>query len=96
MSELLSYPSEPLEAEGRRHTYSGLFKARIIYELINRKRTLKELSEQYKVHPNQIKNWKSILLKQASDVLDDKRHKRSRAGKLPRPTPIMTGRYAKS
>jgi transposase len=57
----------------RRRTYSGSFKARIVSELLNGKKTLVELAEEYQVHPNQIKNWKSILLKRGSDIFEDKR-----------------------
>ncbi|MDA8123746.1 MAG: transposase [Deltaproteobacteria bacterium] len=56
-----------------RKTYDGLFKARIVCEWINGKRSLKELAEFYNVHPNQIKNWKSTLLKNANFVLNDRR-----------------------
>ena len=57
----------------KRHSYSGLFKAQVVSELINRKKSLKELADFYEIHPNQIKNWKSLLLKEASTVLEDKR-----------------------
>ena len=73
--------SEDMEAAGKRNTYSGSFKAQIVSELINGKRSLKELADHYNVHPNQIKNWKSILLKRASDTLEDKRRSKSRGQK---------------
>lgn len=56
-----------------RKTYSGNFKARVVLEYIKGKKPLSQLAEEYDVHPNQIKNWKSILLKQASVILEDKR-----------------------
>ncbi len=59
----------------RRKTFSGSFKAKIVIELLKGKKSLKELANQYEVHPNQIKNWKSTFLKQASYVLEDKRKK---------------------
>lgn len=59
----------------RRKIYSGSFKAKVVIELLEGRKSLKELADQYHVHPNQIKNWKSILLKQASFVLEDKRRK---------------------
>jgi transposase len=96
MTELLDCSSAPVELKRKRNTYSGLYKAKVVYELINGKRTLKELSEQYNVHPNQIKNWKSLLLKEASGVLDDKRRRRSQAEKLWRPTSTMASKYGKS
>lgn len=73
--------SDDMGVAGKRNTYSGSFKAQIVSELINGKRSLKELAEYYNVHPNQIKNWKSILLKRASDTLEDKRRTKSRSRK---------------
>lgn len=58
-----------------RNTYSGAFKAHILRELINGERSLFDLAEKYDLHPNQIKNWKSALLRQAHLVLEDKRRK---------------------
>ncbi len=57
----------------KRKTYSGDFKARVVLELIGNKKGLTELADQYELHPNQIKNWKSTFLKQALNILDDKR-----------------------
>jgi Transposase. len=57
----------------KRKTYSGDFKAKVVLELIRKKKTLTELADQYEPHPNQIKNWKSIFLKQAVNIFDDKR-----------------------
>lgn len=59
----------------KRKTYKGSFKAKVVSEFINRKMGLKELAEKYEVHPNQIKNWKSLLLKRAHIILDDRRHR---------------------
>jgi transposase-like protein len=64
------------EMKGKRQSYTGSFKAQVVSELINHKRTLSELSEYYNVHPNQIKNWKSLLLKEAKHVLEDKRREK--------------------
>jgi len=61
----------------KRKTYEGLFKARVVSEWIKGKRNLNELAERYSIHPNQIKNWKSLLLKGAGQVLDDKRRSKS-------------------
>ena len=89
--------SSPIESKDRRNTYSGTFKARVVCEFINKKRSLKELAEFYNVHPNQIKNWKSQLLKGASYVLDDKRTSRYQPEKL-RKRPVTQGNepYGKS
>jgi transposase-like protein len=75
-SENLSSSVRP-DMKMKRKTYEGLFKARVVSEWINGKINLNELAERYSVHPNQIKNWKSLLLKGASQVLDDKRRLKS-------------------
>ncbi len=56
-----------------RKRYSGDFKARVVADYIKGEKTLDELADERHVHPNQIKNWKSILLKRAHEVLDDRR-----------------------
>ncbi len=57
----------------KRKTYTGVFKAKVVLELINNKISLPELAARYDLHPNQIKNWKSQFFKQAVAIFDDKR-----------------------
>ncbi|MBU1053534.1 MAG: transposase [Proteobacteria bacterium] len=64
----------------KRKTYTGDFKAKVVLELINNKKNLKELAVRYELHPNQIKNWKSLFLKEAVNVFDDKRRIRRADG----------------
>lgn len=64
------------EENVKRRTYTGHFKAKVVVELIKGKKSLNELADQYQLHPNQIKNWKSTLLKNASIILDDRRRKK--------------------
>jgi transposase-like protein len=64
----------------RRKTSTGSFKFRVVLELLKGKKTLVELAEEYQVHPNQIKNWKSLLLKRGSDILEDKRRSKKSVG----------------
>ncbi|MBU1053533.1 MAG: transposase [Proteobacteria bacterium] len=59
-----------------RKTYTGDFKAKVVLELINNKKSLNDLATQYALHPNQIKNWKSLFLKKAVNIFDDKRRAR--------------------
>jgi transposase-like protein len=70
--------SVSMDIKMKRKTYDGLFKARLVTEWINGGKNLIELAEQHSVHPNQIKNWKSLLLKGASQVLDDRRRSKCR------------------
>ena len=60
----------------KRSRYSGVYKARVALEAIRGDKTLAELSEQYQIHPNQITNWKSKLVQDASHVFEDKRQKK--------------------
>jgi transposase len=61
----------------KRKTYSGSFKARVISDLILGRKELNELANYYEIHPNQIKNWKSLLLKRAHLIFDDRRHNKN-------------------
>lgn len=61
----------------KRKTYSGSFKARVISDLILGKKELDELANDYQLHPNQIKNWKTLLFKRAHIILDDRRHNKN-------------------
>ena len=60
----------------KRRIYTGEFKAKIVIDLIKGKTTLESLSEKYNIHPNQIKNWKSLLLKQSHIIFNDRRKRK--------------------
>ena len=51
----------------RRNHFPG-FKAKAALAAINGDKTLADLSEQFDVHQNQIKDWKKQLLDQADSV----------------------------
>lgn len=71
--------SENQEFEGlgkKRNTYSGKFKAEVVFMAMSGDKPLKELAKDYQLHPNQIKNWKSILKKNAEELFEDKRRKK--------------------
>jgi len=59
----------------KRKTYSGNFKAKVLREFLIDRKDLKELAQEYELHPNQIKNWKSLLMKRAATILEDRRHR---------------------
>ena len=59
----------------KRRKYSGDFKAHVVAEYIRGDKTLSELADEFDVHPNQIKNWKCLLLKRAPEILDDRRNR---------------------
>ena len=51
-----------------RRNHTAAFKAKVALEAIKGDQTLVELSERFQVHPNQIAEWKKVLLEKAPDV----------------------------
>lgn len=60
----------------KRKIYTGSFKFNVVVELLKGKKTLVELAQEYDLHPNQIKNWKSVFMKRGSEILEDRRKKK--------------------
>ena len=61
----------------QRKTYSGAFKAKVVKEYVEGEKKARELAEVYRIHPNQVRNWKYLLWKKAAVVLEDKRYNRA-------------------
>jgi transposase len=59
-----------------RRNHSATFKAKVALAAIKGDKTLVELSEQFKVHPNQIGQWRLDLLERASEVFATAAEKR--------------------
>ena len=53
-----------------RRNHGAAFKAKVALEAIKGEQTLVELSERFQVHPNQIAEWKKVLLDRASEIFD--------------------------
>ena len=53
-----------------RRNHSTGFKAKVALEAVKEEKTLIQLSEQFQVHPNQITEWKKLLLEKASEVFE--------------------------
>jgi len=53
-----------------RRNHSPAFKSKVALAAIKGEQTLTELSQKFDVHPNQITQWKSQLLDQASSVFE--------------------------
>jgi len=60
----------------KRKTYPGSFKFNVVVALLKGNKSLEELAQEHDVHPNQIKNWKSIFLKRGSEILEDRRKRK--------------------
>jgi len=53
-----------------RRNHGAVFKAKVALEAIKGDQTLVELSERFQVHPNQIGEWKKLLMEKASEIFD--------------------------
>src|SRR5437016_12392867 len=51
-----------------RRNHSATFKAKVALAAIKGDKTMVELAEQFKVHPNQIGQWRAELLERAAEV----------------------------
>ena len=61
-----------------RRRFSSDFKFRVALAAVKGQRTLSELSSEYGVHPNQISQWKRLLLENGADVFSQNSAKRHR------------------
>jgi len=50
-----------------------VFKAKVALEAIKGEQTLVELAERFEVHPNQIAEWKKLLMERASEIFDKRK-----------------------
>jgi transposase-like protein len=57
-------------AKRPRRNHGAVFKAKVALEAIKGDQTLVELSERFQVHPNQIGEWKKLLMEKASEIFD--------------------------
>ena len=53
-----------------RRNHGAAFKAKVALEALKGDKTLVELAERFEVHPNQITEWKKLLMERASEVFD--------------------------
>jgi transposase-like protein len=58
---------------GRNH--EAAFKAKVALEAVRGEKTMAQLSSQYRVHPNQIRQWKKRLLEELPGVFSRKRER---------------------
>lgn len=57
----------------KRRTFTDKFKAKVALDAVRSLKTLGELATEYKVHPNQISQWKRELLSHAPEIFSGKR-----------------------
>jgi transposase len=60
------------KASGRRtrRVFNSEFKATVALSALREDKTMAELCQQYELHPNQINDWKKLLLERAAELFD--------------------------
>jgi len=61
-------PAVTATAKRSRRVLDDAFKTKVVLEAIKEVVPLNELASKFKVHPNQISQWKALFLKNASTV----------------------------
>jgi transposase-like protein len=59
-----------------RKRYSPAFKAKVALAAIKAVKPISELASEFQVHPNQIRQWKEVLLSSLPDLFSDRRRRR--------------------
>jgi transposase len=52
--------------------YTAAFKAKLVVELLKEEKTLSQLAAEHQVHPNQLRQWRDLVLKQMDSLFDKK------------------------
>jgi putative transposase len=61
-----------------RKNHDAAFKAKVALEALKGDRTMAELSSEYGVHPNQIRQWRQKLVDELPGVFSDRRQKKDK------------------
>ena len=57
----------------KRKSFSGAQKAKVALEAIKGVKSINQIAQEFEVHPTQVSQWKSDLIKNADSVFDGKR-----------------------
>lgn len=63
-----------------RKGHDAAFKARVALEAMKGEKTMAQLSSEYGVHANQIRQWRQKLLEEVPNVFSDRRRKKEKEG----------------
>jgi len=56
----------------KRRKFTSRFKTEVVLESLKERHTMAELAQKYKVHPQQIREWKKHFLKNSEEVFSKK------------------------
>ena len=65
-------------ASNMRKNHDSAFKAKVALEAIKGERTMAQISSEYGVHVNQIRQWRQKLLEELPGVFSDRRQKKDK------------------
>jgi len=51
-------------------TYTSAFKAQVVLELLKEEKTISQLAAEYKVHPNVLRDWRTIAVQNLASLFD--------------------------
>lgn len=63
-----------------RRGHDAAFKARVALEALKGEKTMAQLSSEFGVHTNQIRQWRQKLLEEVPNVFSDRRRKQEKEG----------------
>ena len=63
-----------------RRGHDAAFKARVALEALKGEKTMAQLSSEFGVHTNQIRQWRDQLLKEVPNVFSDRRRRQEKEG----------------
>ena len=63
-----------------RRGHDAAFKARVALEALKGEKTMAQLSSEFGVHTNQIRQWRDKLLKEVPNVFSDRRRRQEKVG----------------
>ena len=61
-----------------RKRYDARLRAKVALEAVKGEKTLAELSSEFSVHPNQIRQWRKHLLETLPDLFTDRRKRKDK------------------
>lgn len=56
-----------------RRQHNAAFKAKVALEAVKGEKTITQISSEFSVHPNQIRQWRCRLLEMLPDLFSDRR-----------------------